>query len=100
MGSVSEKCGGSETLKRRYVDICCLQEVRWKSREAKMIGNDFKFLWSGGSKAENGIGVIVSNWLIGNVVGVKRFNDRGMKVNIVIGDVFWEVVSCYCPTAG
>ena len=92
--------GGSETLKRRYVDICCLQEVRWKSQEAKMIGNDFKFLWSGGSKAENGVGVIVGNWLIGNVVGVKRFNDRGMKVNIVIGDVFWEVVSCYCPPAG
>ena len=23
-----------------------------------------------------------------------------MKVNIVIGDVVWEVVSCYCPQAG
>ena len=23
-----------------------------------------------------------------------------MKVNIVIGDAVWEVVSCYCPQAG
>ena len=23
-----------------------------------------------------------------------------MNVNIVIGDVFWEVVSCYCPQTG
>ena len=23
-----------------------------------------------------------------------------MKVNIVIGDVVWEVVSCYCSQAG
>ena len=23
-----------------------------------------------------------------------------MKGNIVIGDVVWEVVSCYCPQAG
>ena len=23
-----------------------------------------------------------------------------MKVNIVIGNVVWEVVSCYCPQAG
>ena len=23
-----------------------------------------------------------------------------MKVNIVIGDVVWEVVSCYCPQVG
>ena len=60
-----------------------------------MIGNSFKFLWSRDSKAENGVGVTVANWLIGNVVGVERFNDRVMKVNIVIEDValVWEVVS-------
>ena len=52
-----------------------------------MIGNGFKFLWSGDSKAENGVGVTVANWLIGKVVGVERFNDRVMKVNIVIEDV-------------
>ena len=34
----------SETLKRRGVDICCLQEVRRKEQGAKMIGNGFKFL--------------------------------------------------------
>ena len=53
-----------------------------------------------GCKAEIGLGVIVANWLIGNVVGVERFNDRVMKVSIVIGDVVWEVVSCCCPQAG
>ena len=50
-------------------------------------------------KAENGVGVIVANWLIGKVVGVKRFNDRVMRVNIITGHVVWEVVSCYCPQA-
>ena len=98
------KVGGggriSETLKRRCVDIWCLQEVRWKGKKAKMIRNGFKFPWSGGCKAENGVGVIVANWLVGKVVGVERFNDRVMKVNIVIGDVVWEIVSCYCPQAG
>ena len=65
-----------------------------------MIGNDFKFLWSGGCKADNGVGVLVTEWLIGKVVGVERFNDRVMKVNIVIWDAVLEVVSCYCPQAG
>ena len=65
-----------------------------------MIGNRFKFLWSGGCKAENGVVVIVANWLIEKVVGVERFNDRVMMVNIVIEDVVWEEVSCYCPQAG
>ena len=50
-----------------------------------MIGNGFKFPWSGGCKTENGVDVIVAKWLIGKVVGVERFNDRVMKVNIIIG---------------
>ena len=44
-------CEISETLKRRCVDICCLQEVRWKGQGAKVIGNGFKFLWSSACKA-------------------------------------------------
>ena len=51
----------SEILKRRCVDTCCFQEVRWKGQGVKMIGNSFKFLWSGGCKVENGVGVIVGN---------------------------------------
>ena len=80
----------SEILKRRCVDICCLQGVRWKGHGAKMIGNGFKFLWSGGCKAENGMGVIVASRLRRKVVEVERFNDRVMKVNIIIGDVVWD----------
>ena len=65
-----------------------------------MTENSFKFLWIGDWKAENGVGVMVANWLIGKIVGVERFNDRVMKVNIVIGYVVWEIISCYCPQAG
>ena len=61
-----------------------------------MIGNGFKFIWT----AENDVGVIVTNWLIGKAVGVERCNDRVTKVTIVNKDVLWEVVSCYCPQAG
>ena len=30
---------------------------------------------------------------------VERYNDRVMRVNIVIGNVVWEEVSCYFPQA-
>ena len=86
--SMSRKWGEMfETLKRCCVDICCLQEVRWKGQRAKIIGNGFKFLWSESCKAEKGVGAIVANWLIGKVLRVERLNDRVLKVNIVIGDV-------------
>ena len=44
--------------------------------------------------------VIVADWLIGKVAGVESFRDKVMKVNVVIRDIVWEVVSCYCPQAG
>ena len=45
VGSMSGEWGEiSETLKRCCVDICCLQEVRWKRQGAKIIGSGFKLL--------------------------------------------------------
>ena len=52
------------------------------------------------SQENKSVTVIVANWLVEKVVGIERFNDRVTKVNIVIGDVVWEVVSCYYPQAG
>ena len=54
------------------------------------------FFGKRGFKAENGVDVIIADWLIGKVVEVDRFNDRVVKANSIIGDV----VSCYSPQAG
>ena len=53
-----------------------------------------------GFKVEKVVGVIVAILLIETVLGVERYNDRVMKVSAVIGDVVWEVLSCYCQQAG
>ena len=42
-----------ETLGRRNIDICCIQESRWKGCSVRLIkAKDFtyKFIWSGDSK--------------------------------------------------
>ena len=90
----------SKALKRRCVDICCLQEVRWTEQGAKMTGSNFNFFWSRRCIAKNGMGVIVASWLIGKVLRAERFNDRVKKVKIKIGDFVCRVVSCYCPQTG
>ena len=33
-------------------------------------------------------------------MGVKRFNDKVMKVSTITEDVVWEVGSYYCPQVG
>ena len=75
-------------------------ESGWKGQGAKIIGNGFKFHWSGDCKAENGLGIINANLFVGKVVGGERCNDRVMKVNIVSKDVVWKLVSSHCPEAG
>ena len=91
---VGEICKASK--KRCDVNICCQQKARWKSQEARMIGNAFKFLWNRSSKTKDGVCVVVANWLVEKVVGVERFRNRVMKVNAVSLDAVWEV-SWYWP---
>ena len=58
--------------------------MRWEGQWGKMIRNGFKFLWSGVCKAEKSVVVIVANWFIGKGVGVKRFNDRVMRLILLL----------------
>ena len=75
-------------------------ESEVEGQGAKMIRNGFESLWSGSGKVENGVGLIFASQLIGNVLEGQTYNDRVMNINIVLGDVVWEVLSCYCLQAG
>ena len=47
-----------ETMSRRRVDLCCLQETRWKLAGVKQIvGKDsrYKLFWSGNDNATCGV---------------------------------------------
>ena len=72
--------------------------MRWEGQGAKIIRNGFKIFWSESCKAENWCRCN-SCWLIGKVVPLERLNDRVKKVNIIIGHIAWEIMSCYLPQA-
>ncbi len=46
----------AEMLKRRQVDIACVQETKWKGNIAREIGKGYKLYYSGASTARNGVG--------------------------------------------
>ena len=51
-----------ETLGRRNIDICCIQESRWKGCSVRLIkAKDFtyKFIWSGDSSGFGGAGILI-----------------------------------------
>ena len=87
-----------EELRKRIVDVCCLQ-MRWTGRGSRMLwveGRTFHLLWSGNGDAAGGVGVIVKELcqngdaaggvgvimkeLCRNVVTVRMVSDRKMVV--------------------
>ncbi|ESN92829.1 hypothetical protein HELRODRAFT_164960 [Helobdella robusta] len=52
----------AEMLERRKIDICCLQETRWKSNSVCHISSDkekYRLFWNGQKTAKNGVGIFV-----------------------------------------
>ena len=51
-----------EELRKRKVDVCCLQEVRWRNEGARFIGvkgRRYKLWWCGNGDKTGGVGILV-----------------------------------------
>ena len=93
----------AEMLHRRRADICCLQEVRFKNNGTTTVGcgeEKYKIWYSGNEEGTNGVAILISYDMFQNVVEVIRYNDRLMKVKLVIGECIYHVFSGYAPQVG
>ncbi|KAK3546783.1 hypothetical protein QTP86_001528 [Hemibagrus guttatus] len=63
-------------MERRKVDILCVQETRWKGSKARSIGAGFKLFYYGVDSKRNGVGVVLKEEFVRNVLEVKRVSDR------------------------
>lgn len=90
-------------LARRRVDICCVQEVQYKNEGTTVFGSGeekYKFWWSGEKERAGGVGVLVKEDLIENIIEVVRVTSRIMKISIVIGKKVGHIFSVYAPQVG
>ena len=90
-------------LKRRRVAICCLQETRWKGEGCRFIGDScerYKFFWVGSNNSEGGVGILVDEELIRDVITVSRVGPRIIFAKIKLGDKIWNILSAYAPQQG
>ncbi|KAK3562913.1 hypothetical protein QTP86_011136 [Hemibagrus guttatus] len=86
-------------MERRKVDILCVQETRWKGSKARSIGAGFKLFYYGVDSKRNGVGVVLKEEFVRNVLEVKRVSDRVMSLKIEIEGVMLNV-SGYAPQVG
>lgn len=92
-----------DMLGRRKVDICCVQEVRYRNGGTTSVGDQesrYKFWYSGNEYGTNGVGVFVKQELAENVIEVVRRSDRIMEIKVVLGKRIHHVISAYAPQAG
>ncbi|KAK3513422.1 hypothetical protein QTP70_014248 [Hemibagrus guttatus] len=87
-------------MERRKVDILCVQETRCKGSKARSIGAGFKLFYYGVDSKRNGVGVVLKEEFVRNVLEVKRVSDRVMSLKIEIEGVMLNVVSGYAPQVG
>ena len=92
-----------ETMNRRMVDMCCLQEVRWRGASARLIqGKDshYKMFWVGSKDGTGGVAILLAEKWTENVIDVNRVNDRIMFVKLLLGKSIVVLVSVYAPQQG
>ena len=97
-----------ETLQRRNIDICCVQEVRFSGRGVRLIEGKhghYKLLWSNKITSDEnegtfgGVGVFVASKWVEKITEVVRVSDRIMYVKILVGECIVTFVSALCPAS-
>ncbi|KAK3553764.1 hypothetical protein QTP70_009178 [Hemibagrus guttatus] len=90
----------ADMMERRKVDILCVQETRWKGSKARSIGAGFKLFYYGVDSKRNGVGVVLKEEFVRNVLEVKRVSDRVMSLKLEFEGVMLNVVNGYAPQVG
>ena len=90
-----------ETMSRRRVDLCCLQETRWKTNLKLIAGKVFryKYFGCGNDEGTRGVGILLAGKWWEKVFEVIRVSDRIILILMVVKSVMFVFVSVYAPQA-
>ena len=83
-------------MSRRRVDACCVQEVRYRGESARLITgkNDrYKLFWAGNDRGQGGIGIMVAEKFVEDIISVVRVNDRIMFLKMMVGKWIVTLIS-------
>ena len=84
------------------MDVCCLQEVRWRGQRTcfmGMKGTRYTLWFSGNSDGTGGVGVLVKEGLCEKVVEVRRKSDRLMTVVMALEEEVVRIICVYSTGA-
>ncbi|GFN76680.1 retrovirus-related pol polyprotein line-1 [Plakobranchus ocellatus] len=77
-----------------------IAETRWSGKSTRDIGEGHKIFYCGERDKRNGVGIILSPEYKEQVVEVKRYSDRLIKVRLAVGEGLVNIISGYAPQIG
>ena len=96
-----------ETLTRRRVDVCSVQEHRWaggteanQTRLMKGKNSNYTFYWCGNRMGLGGVGLLLAEKWIEKVFDVQRVSDRILLLRLVIDKTVLAFISVYATQVG
>jgi len=99
VGTISRRCGEViEMAAWHRLDFCCLQEMRWRGGSARTMGcagGRYKFRWAGCAEGVAGVGFLVAEKWIDNVIGTKRVSERMMVLRLRFVKAVLNIISVF-----
>jgi len=70
-------------MKGRNINICCVQETKWKVEKAKEIRDRYKIIYLGKTSTRKGVILIIDKEMKSKVVDVVRKSNRLIVVKLL-----------------
>ena len=92
----------ADVLRRRKVDIACVQEVKWKGSKARNVGHGYKLCYHGDTSNINGVGIILRDERTKDIVEISRISDRIILLKLACPNTkeVTTIMSAYAPQQG
>ncbi|KAI5740423.1 hypothetical protein M8J76_003694 [Diaphorina citri] len=96
----------AEVMRRRKIDIACLQEVKWKNTDVNKCRylesdkEEYKLYYYGRNGNRNGVGIVLHEKFHNNVIKIIGVSDRIIQVKVVIYGKIYNILSVYAPQIG
>ena len=92
----------ADVLRRRKVDIACVQEVKWKGSKARNVGHGYKLFYHGDTINRNGVGIILREERTKDILEISRISDRIILLKLAYPNTkeVTTIISAYAPQQG
>ena len=73
----------ADVIRRRKVDMACVQEVKWKGSKARNVGHGYKQFYHGDTSNRNGVGIILREERTKDILEISRISDRIILLKLI-----------------